>query len=129
MLVLRLFTDYFAWHYSAAFGRIFSVWKNFVWYVGHILSLPLLVRTLFAPWKRITESKGRGFDVEQFFAAILVNFVSRIIGFCVRGTLIVVGLTLIALMCVGLGVFYILWVFMPVVVLGLLITGVSYLYV
>ncbi|MDP2788786.1 MAG: AAA family ATPase, partial [bacterium] len=63
-------------------------WKNLLIYAFNAFSIPLLWRTLFAPWKR-DSSAGPGMGLlEKFVFAIL----SRIIGFVARSILIIIGL-------------------------------------
>ena len=50
--------------------------------VSHAFSAPILLRTLFSPWKRIVTTNAKGID--QMFRAMLDNLVSRAIGFMVR---------------------------------------------
>ncbi len=50
--------------------------------VEHMFSLSLLLRTLFAPWRRIVSYAGKGLDAR--IHASLDNLVSRAVGFVIR---------------------------------------------
>ena len=63
-------------------------WKNLLIYAYNAFSIPLLLKTLFSPWKQ-DKAVGSNFDfLEKFVFAIF----SRILGFVARVVLIVLGL-------------------------------------
>ncbi len=128
MLLLELPAAYFIWHYTTALQQLYTVWTNFVWYVIHLFSIPLLLRTLFSPWKRIVEPLRRQ-DLEEIFATIVFNIISRIVGFCIRIPIIALGCVTVAGMAVGLVFLYIVWLTLPVILLLLFSLGISYVYV
>jgi hypothetical protein len=119
--------SYWVWHYTAALPLIYSVWRNLLWYVVHLFSTPLLLRTLVAPWKRITEDYAGG-GVGEFASIIILNMLSRVVGFCIRLPLIIIGLIAILLACVGLVAFYVLWLAMPFLLMLLISYGFMFLY-
>ncbi|MFT5849889.1 MAG: hypothetical protein ACI9H6_000715 [Patiriisocius sp.] len=124
----RLFLSYFFWHYTKAYAQIFTIWKTYLWYITQLFSIALLLRTLFSPWKRMTDVSQGGFNIEAFLSRVIVNFMSRIVGFIVRVPLIILGLVLSVGMCLLLVVFYIYWTVFPVLIFALLISGISFLY-
>lgn len=127
MIFTSIISDYFRWHYGRAFGELFHVWLNFLWFIIHFFSLPQLARSLFSPWKRMTEEKQSGFSFENFAAYIVVNLLSRTVGFIMRGTVILIGLTiLISTVVTGL-IVSLFWVIAPIVIIGALGLGVSLL--
>lgn len=127
MIFTSIISDYFRWHYGRAFGELFHVWLNFLWFIIHFFSLPQLARSLFSPWKRMTEEKQSGFSFENFAAYIVVNLLSRTVGFIMRGTVILIGLTiLIGTVVTGL-IVSLFWVIAPIVIIVALGLGVSLL--
>lgn len=127
MIFTSIISDYFRWHYGRAFGELFHVWLNFLWFIIHFFSLPQLARSLFSPWKRMTEEKQSGFSFENFAAYIVVNLLSRTVGFIMRGTVILIGLTiLIGTVVTGL-IVSLFWVTAPIVIIVALGLGVSLL--
>ena len=119
MILVRVFLDYSLWHYSSAYRQIFSVWRNYLWYVNKMFSVTLLLRTLLSPWKRMTEVYQGGFDIGRLFEVVLMNLMSRFVGLIIRIPLIICGVLLSALMGAGLVVFYVYWTVFPVLVLAL----------
>ena len=115
--------DYLAWHYSAALREGFVIWKNFLWFFSQFFSLGLLFRTLFSPWRRMREYYSRGLDPKQYFEVLILNIIMRFVGFIIRVVTIFAGL-LVELMAVVAGVFaFILWLFLPVVIIACFARG------
>lgn len=127
MIFTSIISDYFRWHYGRAFGELFHVWLNFLWFIIHFFSLPQLARSLFSPWKRMTEEKQSGFSFENFAAYIVVNLLSRTVGFIMRGTVILIGLTILTGTVVTGLIVSLFWVIAPIVIIGALGLGVSLL--
>src|SRR5579871_2347693 len=66
-------------------------------------TLPVLVRTLFSPWKRIISPGGR--SLEEKFQAMMDNLFSRVIGFFVRlGVLMMAAVMIIVAGVLGLAI-------------------------
>src|SRR3989344_1765380 len=63
-------------------------WKNLLIYAFHAFSIPLLWKTLFAPWKKDTSAGSEFGLLEKFVFAI----VSRVLGLVARTVLIILGL-------------------------------------
>ncbi|MCX7996902.1 MAG: AAA family ATPase [Patescibacteria group bacterium] len=63
---------------------------NLLWYFPYLFSVVELLRTLFLPWKGLTDqSKERGFSFSGFFNRLMFNCISIGIGFCARATLLI----------------------------------------
>lgn len=126
MITTTVIADYTYWHYRKAFTELFHVWLNFLWFVIHFFSLPQLTRSLFSPWKRMTEER-QTFSFEAIVAYIVINALSRLVGAVMRGTVIAIGLialsvtTLIGLVTMAF------WFIAPVIIIGLCIGGLSLL--
>jgi hypothetical protein len=104
--------DYLVWHYSRAFRDIGALWYNLVWFVTHFFSLPLLVRTLISPWKRLSDGYRRE-GVEKLMETFVFNLMSRVVGFVIRMALILAGLTVLTVLSLSLVVFLMVWLFLP----------------
>jgi len=111
---------YFKWHYFERTGFIIKAWRNFLVFNLNYFSISLLIKTLFAPWKKYLWSYGRGFDFGVYFQTFLSNLISRIIGAFIRIIFIIIGIaTEILIFVFGL-VFIIFWLTLPLLLfLGL----------
>ena len=114
--------EFFVWWYGAGWlgagGRI----KNRVLGIWRMFSVGILLRTLFAPWRRITSNAGKGLD--QFFMSLIDNFVSRMVGFTVR-VFVLFSAVIIMSFAIVVGLLFVAaWPLLPVVVVICLIKGV-----
>lgn len=94
-------------------------WKavaNLYRFIPYLCSAPLLVRTLFYPWKRVTRQKEiPGFSIEEFLTRTSYNTISSVIGTILRINVLVLCLSaLLLLIALSLPVFF---VFLVLVVL------------
>jgi hypothetical protein len=105
--------DYIVWHYGRSIQDFLTVWSNYVWFLYNFFSIPLLLKTLFSPWRRMNEQSKVGFNMEAFFEKVMANFIVRIIGFGLRVFVIVSGCIAIFLTFIGGFAFFIIWVTLP----------------
>lgn len=127
MLFLAILQHYLVWHYLEAYKEIFVVWRNMSWFVFHYFSLAQLTKTLFAPWKRITEEKRKSWDFEDFAGRVIVNLISRLIGAIMRLVVISVGLICLCLTLAAAAATYLLWFVAPLVIVASFIIGLVYI--
>jgi hypothetical protein len=114
MLFTTIVRDYFHWHYTKAWSEVFHVWLTFLWWVITFFSLPTLARSLFSPWKRITEEKKREFSFENIAGYIIINGLSRFLGFLFRSIIISIGLVVLSIIvCLG-ALTHLFWAVAPV---------------
>ena len=122
---VQLITLYFGWHYSVALRGLYSIWANFNWFTWNFFSIGLLFRSWFSPWKRMQERYRGGIDFQNLFETVVVNLLMRIVGFGVRGMVMVMGLAALLFLFLA-GVFAFLgWLFLPVIIISLTIIGVQ----
>ena len=75
------------------------------------------------PWKRLGEDAHNIFDFFNYFSAVVLTLLMRIVGVCIRSIVIVVGLVAI-LLAIPFGlILLIVWLAMPVLLVILLIVG------
>ncbi|CAN5632477.1 hypothetical protein BH23PAT2_BH23PAT2_05370 [soil metagenome] len=112
----------FQWWYGHGWTSAVSHAKQRVLRAYRLFSIPILLRTLFAPWRRIITAPGAGLDAH--IRATIDNFVSRFIGSIVRTCVLIYAVILIV--SSGIVSFFeiIAWPFIPFVVVALLIGGI-----
>jgi hypothetical protein len=89
---------FLSWWYGRGWKLMFESLKKRVQGIGNAFSVSLLLRTLFAPWRRIITPPGA--SLADKFRALGDNIVSRVIGFIVR-FFVLIG-ALISIVFVGL---------------------------
>ena len=128
MLFLSIVHHYLLWHYSRAFLEIFHVWLNLLGFVVQFFSIPQLLRSWFSPWKRITETRGEKWNLEDLAGFIIIGFFSRIIGFILRTIVLALGfICLFIVVAAGL-VTYIFWTIAPMVIIITFGFGITLLF-
>lgn len=126
--MVYLLVDYFEWHYSTALKRIFHVWRNFFWFLVAFFSITQLLKSLFSPWKRITEERGKTFDLEDLAGFIIIGIISRFIGFILRFTIILIGLISLIILSVGLLATYVFWLAAPFLIPTIFFFGLVFIF-
>jgi hypothetical protein len=120
--MLMLGVEFLQWWYGRGYKALFFGIGTRIHRVVATFSLPMLLRTLGAPWRQIV-SYGGG-SIGDRMRALLDNVISRCVGFCVRCIVIIVAGLIISLTAVGGLVLLILWPFLPLVGIALIVRGV-----
>src|SRR3972149_5977553 len=95
--------DLLGWWYKHGWLEAWRKVSEVALSVLAMFAVPVLLRTLFSPWKQIISLPGRSID--EKFRASLDNLISRLIGFLVRlGALMVAALTTLVAGAVALAV-------------------------
>jgi hypothetical protein len=90
--------------------------------VERAFSLSLLLRTLFAPWRRIVTYAGKGLDAKMH--AALDNLVSRAVGFVIRiFVILAAGVSILGALLLST-VMAVIWPLLPVAVIYFLVRGI-----
>jgi len=119
----NIFWQYLIWQFFEVPKGILKAWRNFLkFYLINYFSIPLLIETFFAHWRRYRWFYPKGFDVGQYFEVFFSNFISRILGAVMRSFLIIIGIS-VEIFIIFIGFFILLgWFLLPV----LLIFGLYY---
>jgi len=112
---------FWRWYYGEALKNVLIAWRNFIIFALNYFSIPLLFKTLFAPWRRDITKRPHGLDLKKFFEYLTFNTISRGLGFIVRLFTILAGIIYLVLTIIIGAIFFALWIIMPLVILGLLI--------
>jgi len=106
--------EFLSWHYSKGLNYYINSWLDSVNSILKYFSLPILLRTLFSPWKRLSAiDKGPGINISRSFEAFTFNLISRGIGALVRLILLFAGVVILFMTFVGGFVGVIIWVIFP----------------
>ncbi len=120
------FWAYVKWHYSQGLRELFSVAHNFLWFITHFFSFKLLLRTLFAPWKRMGETYAGGFKLEEWASTLVVNSLMRLVGFCTKALILIVGLASYIFVLAVSFLVILIWLLAPAVLIGSTILSVTF---
>lgn len=111
----------FSWWYGPGWKQAAAGVQARLTGVSHMFSVPILLRTLWSPWRRIVTNAGSGIDAK--IRALGDNMVSRAIGFTVRLlVLITAGCMLLLTALAGL-VFVVIWPLIPLLIIACLVKG------
>lgn len=94
------------------------VWKNYILFALNYFSLPILLKSLFAPWRRYKWNYPKGFNVAEFFNTLISNVFSRILGALMRVVLIIVGLVFQIFVVLSGLIIFLLWILVPFIVIA-----------
>lgn len=114
------------WFYSDAPRRGAREGVRILANLTSFFSIPLLLTSLFAPWRRDTISLDR-LPVRYWTQAILNNVVSRFIGFFIRLAVIVAGSCVLALALVAGVCIMVAWYGLPLLLIASFVYGVTLL--
>ncbi len=106
--------EFISWWYSAGWLGFAKRLFGYLTSILHYFSVALLLKTLFAPWKRITSYGKR--SLNERLRALLDNLIARLVGFSVRFMVLFVALILSTVGVALSFVCLVLWPLLPVAV-------------
>jgi hypothetical protein len=109
---------YAKWHYGRGLKEFFGVPGNFLWFITNFFSFKLLLKTLFAPWKRLGEHYGGGLDFGALASTLIVNSLMRIVGFVTKTVVLAVGCVSYVVVLVFSFFIFVIWILSPFILLG-----------
>lgn len=115
---------YLAWHFGAAWGDLWRLYTNISWFLFNFFSIKILLATFFAPWKRLHE-RGRRKGEGGVAGRLILNAVTRLVGILLRALVILTGLVSLAAFSLFSFALFALWLVLPLVAVGLLLSGLS----
>ena len=111
--MINILPQWIFWHFYEMPKKILKVWNNYLSFNLNYFSIPLLLKTLFYPWRKYSSSYGRGFDLGRYFEVFSLNVISRALGALVRTCLIIVG-SLSQIFIIFIGVLILIsWLLLP----------------
>ncbi len=118
MIALSLFQ----WWYGAGWKSAIRHGEKRIFDAYRLFSVPIILRTLFSPWRRVTTNPGPG--VDGILRAVIDNTVSRLVGFLARFIVLVTSAFVISVASIVSLLEIVLWVFIPAGVIGLFLLAV-----
>src|SRR5690606_8421 len=118
-----LIFSFFQWWYSQGWANSLKSIGASLANVANSFSLPLLAKTLFAPWKQIVSKPRSDAPLGFKMRAVLDNLVSRFVGFWVRLFVIIAGLLSLAAVFVFRFIVFATWPLLPISPLIVLIVS------
>ncbi|HTB49080.1 MAG TPA: hypothetical protein VK712_03290 [Verrucomicrobiae bacterium] len=116
-----LILSFFSWWYGAGWWSVIDSFKPRVTGVQESFSVGQLLRTLFAPWRRIITYPGS--DLGQRFRAWGDNVFSRAIGFVVRLFVLLIALVALVLVAALTAIEVVVWLLLPIAIPGCIVAG------
>ncbi len=122
-----ILSSWVSWHYVVALENVYLKWKDVLRFNLDYFSIPFLLKTVFAPWRRYNLSLGRGLDIGKIAEVVVFNTFSRVVGAMVRIMVIFAGLVA-QLLILFFGIFIIFsWILLPVIIVVGLFTSIQWL--
>lgn len=112
-----IFVAWVLWHFNEMPRFLFGIWNDYILFASNYFSLPILLKSLFAPWRRYKWNYPKGFNIVEFFNTLISNIFSRFLGALVRVVLISIGILFqIFVLLIGIAVI-LFWILLPVIII------------
>lgn len=122
----NIISEWLSWHFYEMPKFLLGVWKNYILFASNYFSLPTLLLSLFAPWRRYKWSYPKWFNIGEFLSTVISNAFSRFLGALMRIALIIVGILFqIFVIFAGL-VIFIFWILTPFIIIAGLLFALIY---
>jgi len=118
--------SFFAFWYKEIPREIVFYFRILAYKLLDYFSVPIVLRTFFAPWKR-DETYLQNAPLNLRMQNWLMNQVSRLIGASLRGFLLITYLLTFLIELIFLALVMIFWLFFPLVLATLFALGIYYL--
>lgn len=120
---MHMIFEMLRWWYITGWMQAVRRISSWTMGVEHAFSLSLLMRTLFAPWRRIVSNAGRSLDAKMH--AALDNMVSRAVGFFIRlFVILAAGVSMLVAFIAGV-VMAVIWPLLPLAVIFCIVKGIT----
>jgi len=122
LITQNIISLWLSWYLYEIPREILNGWRNFLLFGLNFFSIPLLLKTLFSPWRKYYWVRQRGFDIGEYFSVLFSNLMSRFIGAIVRIIFILFGLIFEVIIILSGFIIFISWFILPIFsILGVLV--------
>ncbi|HRZ30138.1 MAG TPA: hypothetical protein P5274_00485 [Candidatus Paceibacterota bacterium] len=130
MRFFAIILQYLSWHYSRAILEFSHIYKNIIVFVFNFFSISILLRSYFAPWRRMGEDYEKKIidDFEDVASTFVVNLIMRIVGIVMRTLIIVFGTLFTLLVVLFYPIILISWLVLPLIIVVLVLLGFGLLF-
>lgn len=129
MRFVTVLGHYFIWHYGRAVRDLTRIYKNLIVFTFNFFSVPILVASFFAPWRRMGEDyPERSIEPFDYFSVFLVNLIMRLVGISMRGIVIVLGMIFTILLTLSYPLVLLFWLILPFVIVIIFFVGFGLLF-
>lgn len=112
----NIFSALWGWWFIDLPRKIIFIGQSYLLKLWRFFSIGILLKTLLSPWKRdIIDT--RGLSLQERFQVWGMNLISRMIGFIIRFTTMIIGLICIILATLGLALFFLIMFFLPLFII------------
>ncbi|MFA6253874.1 MAG: hypothetical protein WC640_01260 [Candidatus Paceibacterota bacterium] len=126
MRIAVVIGHYFIWHYGRAIKDLTRIYRNLIAFTFNFFSVDILVRSYFAPWRRMGEEyPEHGVDPFDYFSTFTVNLIMRLVGIFMRTVAIVLGLVTTLVVILSYPVVLVLWLALPLIVVIIFFIGLG----
>ncbi len=114
----NIFLKWFLWHFKDAPVKIISITGDYLRFSLDFFSIKLLLKTLFYPWKRVSQNYKKGLaNLDENIPIFILNTFSRLIAFIIRVVIIIAGI-ISTTVIFFLGVFiFLAWFILPFLIM------------
>ncbi len=119
---------YLILHYTSGFRSALTIARDLNRFVLNFFSLPVLVQTLFQPWRRLSESYAKGLSPSLWLQSLTVNLLMRLVGAVIRLVMIIIGLAVLIISALLSLVVLLAWLLLPVIFISLVVGGLFLLF-
>lgn len=120
---------YLVWHYTGALKRLTIIYRDIVFFITDFFSLKILLKSFFAPWRRLGEEYPKNFfNLTEILSTLIVNFLMRLVGMFIRLILIFVGILTLSLIVLMYPICVIFWLALPLFILLLFVGGLKLIF-
>jgi hypothetical protein len=119
----NLFLLFFTWWYHQGFLSLLNYLKGVSAFMTDFFSVRMIFRTLFEPWKR-DQIGTQNLSIKEKFDVMILNMVSRMVGFFVKILLFFIYLLFMAGFLIVSAVACLIWLALPFIALALVLLGI-----
>ena len=112
------------WWYGEQFKNVLVYFEALLAYLFDLFSVRICLSTLFAVWRR-DRINYKGLALPDIFQAWTLNLASRIVGFFVKISTILIYLAVSLLAIIFAAAFVISWLLLPLIVVVLIYFGLK----